>query len=135
MAAIHRAAFSTREAWSRDVIALQMELPGVFGLIAEQGGMILARVTVDEAEILTLAVSPLARRAGLGRALLRDAMDRAWLMGAAAMFLEVAVTNAPARALYAGQGFSESGLRRGYYPDGTDALVLRAALPGEPGGV
>ena len=132
MAEIHRAAFPAREAWSRDVIRLQLELPSGFGLIAPLGGMVLGRVMADEAEILTLAVIPAARRLGLGAALLRAAMDHAFRSGAAAMFLEVSVTNRAAQMLYAGHGFARAGLRRRYYADGTDALVLRAVSP--PGG-
>ncbi len=94
--------------------------------------MILARVAADEAEILTLAVAPPSRRAGLGAALLRAAMRHAGRVGARTMFLEVAVTNGAARALYASFGFREAGLRRGYYIDGTDALVLRSGFPAEP---
>jgi ribosomal-protein-alanine N-acetyltransferase len=41
------------------------------------------------------------------------------------MFLEVAADNKAANALYAGAGFVQVGERRGYYPDGGDALVLR----------
>jgi ribosomal-protein-alanine N-acetyltransferase len=44
------------------------------------------------------------------------------------MFLEVAAPNAPARALYAGRGYAQVGLRRGYYAFDIDALVLRRAL-------
>ena len=92
--------------------------------------MILARVAADEAEILTLAVHPERRRHGLGSALLGAAVDRAIASGARSMFLEVAVTNKAARALYAAHGFVEAGLRRRYYSDGTDALILRStSLP------
>jgi ribosomal-protein-alanine N-acetyltransferase len=128
MAEIHRTAFPASEAWSRDVMLLQVELPGTFGLVHPAGGMILARVAADEAEILTLAVIPGQRRHGIGRALLRAATRRAEAMGAASMFLEVAVTNVAARALYATQGFAEAGIRRRYYADGTDALILRSTL-------
>lgn len=133
LAAIHRAAFPLAESWSADVIAMQLGLPATFGLLHRTGGMILARVAADEGEVLTLAVLPAHRRAGLGTALLRAAMDRAAGMGARAMFLEVAVTNHGARGLYAAHGFREAGLRRRYYSDGTDALVLRSTLtPGGP---
>jgi ribosomal-protein-alanine N-acetyltransferase len=56
-------------------------------------------------------------------------MERASSLGAAAMFLEAAVTNAAALALYAAHGFTRAGLRRRYYTDGTDALILRSTLP------
>ena len=40
-------------------------------------------------------------------------------------YLEVAVGNAPARALYAGADFRQTGLRRKYYREtGEDALVM-----------
>ncbi|MNE73850.1 ribosomal-protein-alanine N-acetyltransferase [compost metagenome] len=82
----------------------------------------------DEAEILTLAVRPSARRSGLGARLVEAAVVRAAALGAERMFLEVAGDNAAARALYARAGFHEAGRRRGYYAraDGSreDALVL-----------
>ncbi len=130
LAAIHRAAFSRAEAWSRDVMLLQLEVPATFGLLHPRGGMILARVAADEAEILTLAVSPEQRRRGIGSALLGAAKAHAARLGAVSMFLEVAVTNDAARALYSAHGFTEAGRRRRYYTDGTDALVLRSTLSG-----
>lgn len=128
MAAIHRSAFRPADSWSRDVILMQLEMLTTFGLIHPRGGMLLARVAADEAEILTLAVTPGQQRRGLGSALLGAAMDRAAALGAASMFLEVAVPNRAARALYAAHGFTEAGLRRHYYTDGTDALILRSTL-------
>jgi len=129
MAAIHREAFPPAQSWSREVMLLHLELPGTFGFVHTLGGMILGGVAADEAEILTLAVSPAHRSLGLGTALLRAAMRRAAALGAASMVLEVAVTNRAARALYAAHGFAEAGTRRNYYSDGTDALILRSTLP------
>jgi ribosomal-protein-alanine N-acetyltransferase len=128
MAEIHRAAFPPKEAWSRDVMLLHLELPTTIGFVHASGGMILARVAADESEILTLAVVPACRRQGIGAALLRIAMAHAAERGATSMILEVAVTNQAARALYLAHGFTEAGLRRHYYADGTDALILRSTL-------
>ncbi len=111
-------------------MALQMELPGVFALIDSRGGMVMARVAADEAEILTLAVLPEQRRQGLGRALLTEAAAVAAGHGAVAMFLEVALRNVAARGLYEAMGFALVGQRRRYYADGDDALVLRKELGG-----
>jgi ribosomal-protein-alanine N-acetyltransferase len=129
LAAIHADSFAEGERWSDEVVAVQLRLPGVFGLVADGGGMLLARTVADEAEILTLAVARACRRQGLARALVRAAMAMAASRGAVTMFLEVAPHNVAARALYEGLGFVRVGLRRCYYPDGADALVLRAALP------
>lgn len=126
LAALHRAAFA--EAWGPDAIALMLGLPGAFGLHEADRGFVLARVAADEAEILTLAVVPEARRQGVGGALLAGAMAQAAARGAGAMFLEVAAGNAAARGLYAVAGFVEVGRRRGYYAGGADAVVLRRGV-------
>jgi ribosomal-protein-alanine N-acetyltransferase len=128
MAEIHALAFPPGERWGPDALALQLGLPGAFGLLAGSCGFVLARVAADEAEILTLAVIPAHRRTGLATKLLSAARELAWKRGARVMFLEVRETNEAARALYAATGFSQVGRRRGYYRPGVDALVLRAAL-------
>ncbi len=128
MAAIHAASFPVKEIWGADAIALQLGLPGAFGFLAGPdnvpGGFVLARVAADEAEILTLAVAPESRRAGLASLLVRTAWSRAVSAGAARLLLEVAEDNTSARALYARIGFEQVGRRRGYYGAGADALVL-----------
>jgi [ribosomal protein S18]-alanine N-acetyltransferase len=129
LAAIHAAAFPPGENWSANVISLQLALPGAFGLIDRRGGMLLARVAADEAEILTLAVAPAVRCSGVASDLLRAACARAQADGARTMFLEVAVNNAPAQALYTAASFQPVGRRPRYYANGGDALVLRLTLP------
>ncbi|WP_372617159.1 GNAT family N-acetyltransferase [Falsiroseomonas sp.] len=128
LAALHAATFPAGERWGPDAIRLMLEMPGAFGLLLPGRGFVLARVAADEAEILTLAVVPQARRQGEGGALLAAAMTQAVVRGATAMFLEVAEGNAAARALYGAAGFAEAGRRRRYYAGGADALVLRREL-------
>jgi ribosomal-protein-alanine N-acetyltransferase len=125
LAALHAEAFPVAERWGAEAIRLMLEMPGAFGLHLPGIGFILARVAADEAEVLTLAVRPAARRQGHGAALLAGAMAGAALRGAGAMFLEVSDRNPAARALYAAAGFEEAGRRRRYYADGSDALVMK----------
>jgi ribosomal-protein-alanine N-acetyltransferase len=126
LAALHGAA-DPDQAWSEAAFARLLAMPGSFA-IADGHGFVLARTASDEAEILMLAVVPSARRSGLGRRLVEQAAAEARDRGAKALFLEVAETNAAARALYRGTGFAEVGRRRHYYPDGADALVLRRSI-------
>ncbi len=130
LAAIHAAAYPPHEehpgeAWPAAAFAAQLASPGSFGLIELAGGLILARVAADEAEILTLAVAPAARRRGLARGLLEGAVALAGMRGAAAMYLEVSEVNTAARSLYETSAFLAIGRRRRYYPDGSDALLMR----------
>jgi len=128
LAIIHAACFPPGERWGADAMALQLGQPGAFGFVDVAGGVLLARLAADEAEILTLAVAPAMRRQGRAATLLATAAARARAAGARAMFLEVATDNAPALALYAAAGFVEVGRRRRYYAGGSDALVLRLQL-------
>src|SRR5690349_5642004 len=132
MAAIHAAAFPAHDAWQQAVFSQHLALPGIFGLLHPSGGLILVRVVADEAEILTLAVIPEARRSGIATALLHESTMTASAMGAAAVFLEVSVANSAALAVYTRAGFRPVGRRRAYYSDRSDALVLRLDA-GDPG--
>ena len=101
-------------------------------LVSEEQGFALGRVTVDEAELLTLAVLPEARRRGIARKCLTAFEHKAEAMGASHAFLEVAETNFAARALYQSAGWSEDAIRRDYYRvsgGGTiNAIVMSKSL-------
>ncbi|HTJ65328.1 MAG TPA: GNAT family N-acetyltransferase [Alphaproteobacteria bacterium] len=132
-AALH-AASGLHETW--DAAAINGLLAsGGNGLLASidgiPAGFVLWRVAADEAEILTICTAPEHRRAGAGRLLLEGARNSLRLENIAQLFLEVAVDNAPAIALYRAFGFAETGLRPGYYVrrDGAiDALVMALTL-------
>ena len=117
LADLHALAFD--KAWGRDAMAGALNGPGGFAFIAHAGGraagFVLGRTTGDECEILTLAVPPVLRRRGLGRALVERLLARAATDGATTVFLEVAEDNESAGCLYAGAGFTTVGRRPGYY--------------------
>ncbi|MBV9656365.1 MAG: GNAT family N-acetyltransferase [Acetobacteraceae bacterium] len=134
MAAIHAAGFRAAERWSAEAIGRLLALPVCFGLLHPAGGMLVGRVMADEAELLTVAVDPTARRQGLGTALARRAIAEARGRGARSMFLEVSAENGGARRLYGALGFAAIGRRPKYYAGGGDALVMKRTLSG-PGEV
>ena len=128
LVSIHAAAFAPDEAWSADSFRALLALPTTIALLDPIGGLVLVQLAVDEAEILTLAVHPVTRRQGVGRGLLAAAITQAAGRGALSMFLDVSERNQPARALYAAAGFTQAGRRQRYYPDGSDALLLRRGI-------
>src|ERR1700761_286269 len=84
-----------------------------------------------EAHILNLCVRAQARRAGIGRALIRYLLEQAEGAGMIEAFLEVRPSNAIAMVLYHSLGFEQIGTRRGYYQavgGREDAAVLRVEL-------
>lgn len=121
--------------WREEDFEDLLDGEGIFGFLAADGapvGMILCRVAAGEVEVLTLAVTPEARRRGIAKALLAAALEAARKAGAREAFLEVAVDNTAGAALYAGLGFRRAGYRKDYYDRGaaglTDALVMRLDL-------
>lgn len=94
-------------------------------------GYAVLTVGAGEAHLLNLSVAAAWQRRGLGREILLYLIDYIKEINVSTIFLEVRVSNAAARALYAQAGFREIGTRRGYYPmriynaDGReDAIVL-----------
>lgn len=133
LAGLHARVFTTPRPWSEPEFAALLSDPTVF-LIAEPAGFLLGRAVAGEAEILTLAVAPEARRQGSGARLVAAFLTQAAARGAETAFLEVACDNLAAVALYQAAGFARAGQRRGYFttPEGTrlDALVMTRAVLG-----
>ncbi|WP_296423398.1 GNAT family N-acetyltransferase [Yoonia sp.] len=131
LAAVHAKAFSTTRAWTAVEMAALLAQPGTLAM-GDDRAFIMMRVTLDEAEVLTLATDPAHRRHGLARAALTMGERAAKHAGATQVFLEVAEDNTAARALYAHAGYVQVGRRPGYYlpKDGgpVAALVLRKQL-------
>jgi ribosomal-protein-alanine N-acetyltransferase len=94
-------------------------------------GFASARLLVDEAHVVRIAVDTDRRRQGIGRSLLDGLTVWAIESHAAALLLEVRASNDAALGLYAGAGMHVEGRRPRYYPDGEDALLLRRPL-GQP---
>ena len=86
-----------------------------------------------DAYIQTVGVHASAQGAGVGRRLMHALLDEARMRKADICWLEVRADNVAARQLYDTLGFTQRGLRRGYYqPSGVDAVVM--ALPLGSGG-
>jgi ribosomal-protein-alanine N-acetyltransferase len=78
----------------------------------------------DEGEIATLAVDASARGHGLGEKILQSLLGFCNERGAHKVFLEVRASNEAAQRLYNRCGFTRVGLRRRYYADGEDAVIM-----------
>ena len=78
-----------------------------------------------DCDLQTIAVDPAQRGAGIAARLLQTMLNRARGRGATSMILEVRADNARAKALYQRNGFDVIAMRRAYYGDGSDALIMR----------
>ena len=132
LADLHARAFSGQgRGWSAAEFRDLLDRRHVF-VVGDIQGFAIGQAVAGEAELLTLATAPEARREGRGRACLRAFEDAAVSRGAERLFLEVAADNGAALALYRSEGYTDLARRIGYYarPEGdrVDALVLEKRL-------
>lgn len=82
----------------------------------------------EEFHIATIAISPDWQGKGWGKYLMQYMMDKA--EGSHFAMLEVRETNRRAIAMYEQFGFKAIGMRKRYYKDGENALIMRKVFPG-----
>lgn len=86
---------------------------------------------VDEGHILNCCIAPQWQRRGYGRQLMDHLFQVARDHNTRSLFLEVRLSNEPAKRLYTSLGFDLVGQRKAYYPTDNgreDALVMRRSL-------
>lgn len=126
------------ESWPVDLLAFELVHPQGILLVATSqasaqeeppaGGYAIFRHGAGEAELLRIGVDPGEQRRGLARALIANGLERLRREGIEVCHLEVRIHNHGAIALYEAMGFERTGHRRGYYQDGTDALIYAIRL-------
>jgi ribosomal-protein-alanine N-acetyltransferase len=98
------------------------------GIVAYGGFWLL----MDEAHIATIASHPGWRGCGLGQWLLVALLDAAIARTAVRATLEVRAGNRVAQRLYEKLGFEVMGVRKHYYRDGEDGLIMTTGSFGSP---
>ena len=83
------------------------------------------RLIIDEIEIMRVAVLPDYRRNGFAAKMIRK-LESEWLdYDVVCAHLEVRESNYAARALYESLGFVPEFIRKGYYSDGENAVLMK----------
>lgn len=124
---------ASHDPWGERAIRSQLASEVGVSLVCEEDGAVVGSLYLSlcapESEVLALAVLPCARRRGIGRLLLENGMKILKSGGACVLYLDVRVSNAPARALYSSLGFRECGRRRGFYSaPKEDAILMEREL-------
>ena len=114
--------------WPEASVKEVLEWQGSLGIVIEANGKVvgflIGRQTIEEAEVLNLAVVPGSRRKGLGGALLQAAVEEFRTRGANRVYLEVRESNAAGIAFYKKHGFGKAGRREGYYRDPVETAII-----------
>ena len=85
-------------------------------------------VVADTADVQTIGVLPEYEGNGFGRAMLEQMHERAREQGAERILLEVRADNPRAQRLYERNGYRAIHVRRGYYDDGTNAIIMECTF-------
>ncbi len=120
--------------WQRDTFLELIDRPTLELFVMEHVSLGIVGYAVlwcilDQGELANLAIVPALRGRGLGTRLLGRVVDVARTRGVETLYLEVRDSNRAALGLYSRFGFSQVGLRRGYYDrPKEDARILMAKL-------
>ena len=117
--------------WTHAMISEELEQDCSHYFVAECEGNVIGyagmQIILDEGYVTNIAVSRTFRRRGVASALITRMLSEPLSF----LSLEVRVSNAPAIALYRKFGFTECGLRRGYYTNPAEDALILTCMRGE----
>ena len=119
--------------WSRNGLSEELaKTSSIFPVIETSQKLIIgfacSMLILNELHIFEVAVDPQYQNRGLGEALINHLLGEAITAGADTALLEVRVSNHSAVRVYEKCGFKRDALRKGYYQDGEDALLMSKTL-------
>ncbi|HAX61958.1 MAG TPA: ribosomal-protein-alanine N-acetyltransferase [Elusimicrobia bacterium] len=109
---------------------LQLEFSNFFAVIKDREiiGYVCFWTVSDEAQITNITVKEKFRRKGLGSRIMKYIINFAKAIEIKKMFLEVRASNYPALKLYEKFGFQEIDVRKRYYSNSDDAVIMSKIL-------
>lgn len=119
---------SFKEPWSKEAYEKEIHNPLATYLVITQEDEVVAYggfwKIIDQGDINNIAVKKEYRNMGFGKMLMEALIEKAKEQKIKAITLEVRVTNKSAINLYKKLGFKEAGIRKKYYSDNEDALIM-----------
>ena len=114
--------------WNEEMIAQTFTSPNFYGLVAEDNCQVIGYVgaiyCMDQADVALVAVHPNFRRKKIAESMINQLIEQLSRLGVNMFYLEVRVSNYPARRLYEKIGFNQVGIRKNYYENAEDAIVM-----------
>lgn len=131
VAALERLSFPVP--WKREYFEVEIGAPHRYNRVAigpkgDLAGYVFCAFAAGELHVNKIAVADRHRRQGVASLLMDEVLGFAVRSRVEEIYLEVRVSNRPARAFYTALGFRETGRRGQYYLDGEDALVMVRAM-------
>ncbi len=118
------------EPWSEQLFTDELTVPetsrhwlvalGPEGVVGYAGSMLIG----TEAHLMNIGVKPTQQRRGIAKSLMLTMLADIARKGLVDMTLEVRPDNTAAISMYQKFGFAPNGVRKAYYPDGQDAMIM-----------
>ena len=128
VAELERSLFAD-DPWSTEQFWQELSLDTRHYLVAREGDAVLGYAGLfalpPDSDVQTIAVSRDAQGSGVASRLLAGLIAEAAVRGCTHVMLEVRADTERAIGLYGRFGFERISVRRRYYPDGGDALIMR----------
>ena len=119
---------SFSQPWSKNELLKELESKHAIYIVAEVKGTVAGYAglwhIVNEGQITNIAVDIPFRRLGVASLLLKKLISIAQEKNMIGLTLEVRVSNITAQNLYKKHGFVSEGIRKGYYDNGEDAVIM-----------
>ncbi|WP_341465243.1 ribosomal protein S18-alanine N-acetyltransferase [Clostridium collagenovorans] len=119
---------SLKEAWDKNSINAELNNPLASYLVAIKNDVVLGFVGIwiiaGEGNITNVAVDPTFRGLGIGKLLMQSILENCINENVDSITLEVRKSNLIAQNLYESLGFKNEGVRKKFYPDKEDAIIM-----------
>jgi ribosomal-protein-alanine N-acetyltransferase len=134
---LDQACFPPGIAYSKTMLRYFLAQPAAACLVAVDGAKIAGFILTEEnpplGHVITLDVSAMHRRAGVGSALLRESEANLAFRGVRTVLLETATSNEAGIAFWERHGYRKEAVLKNYYPGKLHAFEMRKKL-GAPAG-
>lgn len=115
--------------WSIDILKSDFENENSKYIVAKIDNEIVGfagiKIILDEADIMNIAVRKDKRKLGIGSVLLKKLIELALDYNCTSITLEVNENNLPAIRLYEKYNFEKIGLRKKYYNNTDNAIIMK----------
>ncbi len=117
--------------WTKEQFAAELKTDKKFNVLFANEvvvGYIIYHTVIDEAEILNIVIDNEFKGKGYGTYLLKETIEELKKKSIKNVFLEVGEKNIVATALYEKFKFEKYNIRKKYYKDGENAILMKKAL-------